>query len=132
MSNLEVIQGLYEAFGRGDIAAVLEALDPEIEWVEPELEGLLYGGTHRGLEAVTNEVLALIPQTWEKVELQPEDWIVGGDAVVVVGRFNARGKGGKEGSWRFAHVWKMRDGKGVRVEPFVDTLAEQRALGSAP
>ena len=132
MSNTEVIQGVYEAFGRGDIESVLGALHPEIEWVEPEIEGLLYGGTHRGLDAVAEEVLAVIPQTWDEVELQPEEWIDGGDTVVVLGQFNARGKGGREGSWRFAHVWKMRDGKGARVEPFVDTLAELRALGSAP
>jgi ketosteroid isomerase-like protein len=132
MSNIETIQGLYDAFGRGDIESVLEALHPEIEWVEPEIEGLPYGRTHLGPEAMTNEVLALIPQTWEKVELQPEEWIDGGDTVVVLGQFNARGKGGQQGSWRFAHVWKMRDGRGVRVEPFVDTLAEQRALGTAP
>jgi uncharacterized protein len=130
MSNIEVIQGLYDAFERGDIESVLQALHPEIEWVEPEIDGLLYGGIHCGLEAVTKEVFAVIPQTWEKVELRPEEWIDGGDTVVVLGQFNARAPGGQEGSWRFAHVWKMRDGKGVRVEPFVDTLAEQRTLAS--
>jgi ketosteroid isomerase-like protein len=50
----------------------------------------------------------------------------------VVGEFSARGKRGNEGTWRFAHVWKIRDGKGIRVEPFVDTHAEWRALGNAP
>jgi uncharacterized protein len=132
MSNVEVIQGLYEAFGRGDIESVLDGLHPEIEWVEPELESLAYGGTHRGVEAVANDVLALMPQTWEKVQLEPEEWVDGGDTVVVVGTFNARGKGGRDGSWRFAHVWKVRDGKGVRVESFYDTLAELRTLGGAP
>jgi uncharacterized protein len=63
MSNVEVIQGMYAAFERGDIGSVLGAFDPEIEWFEPEVEGLAYGGTHRGLEAVANEVLALMPQT---------------------------------------------------------------------
>jgi hypothetical protein len=66
MSQLGVIQGIYEAFGRGDMESVLDRLHPEIEWVEPEIEGLLYGGTHRGIEAVTNEVLARIPQTWAR------------------------------------------------------------------
>jgi len=131
MSNIQTVQGAYEAFGRFDIDAVLAVLDPEVEWVEPELEGLLYGGIHHGVEAVAKDVFALIPQTWEKVELQPEEWIDGGDTVVVIGRFNARAPGRQEGSWRFAHVWKMRDGKAVRVEPFVDTLVEQRALSSA-
>jgi ketosteroid isomerase-like protein len=51
--------------------------------------------------------------------------------VVVVGQFDARAKGGREGRWRFAHVWKLRDGKAVRQESFFDTLAEQRVLGGA-
>jgi hypothetical protein len=80
--------------------SVLERLHPEIEWVEPEIEGLLYGGTHHGIEAVTNEVLALIPQTWERAELHPETWIDGGNTVVVVGEFSARCKGGDERTCR--------------------------------
>ena len=132
MSNVEILKGLYEAFRQGDTQSVIAGLHPEIEWVEPELEGLLYGGTHRGLEAVIDEVLAVIPQTWERVELEPEEWIDGGDTVVVIGTFNARGKAGRDGSWRFAHVWQMLDGKGARVEPFIDTLAELRALGGVP
>jgi uncharacterized protein len=98
--------------------------------LEPEVEGLLYGGTHRGLEAVVNEVLALIPQTWQEHALRPEERIDGGGTVVVLGQFTARSKGGREGSWRFAHVWKLGDGKAVRVEAFYDTLAEQRVLSS--
>jgi ketosteroid isomerase-like protein len=97
--------------------SVLERLHPEIEWVEPELEGLLYGGTHHGIEAVTNEVLALIPQTWERAELHPETWIDGGNTVVVVGEFSARCKGGDERTWRFAHAWEIRDGKGSASSP---------------
>lgn len=128
MSNVEVVQSAYEAFARRDIESVLAVLDPEIEWIEPELEGLPYGGTHHGAEAVANEVFALIPQTWETVDVRPEELIDGGDTVVAIGQFTARAKGREEGSWRFAHVWKMRNGKALRIEPFVDTLAEQQAL----
>ena len=131
MSNVEVIQGAYDAFARGDMESVIGVLDPDIEWVEPEVEGLLYGGTHRGLESVVNEVLALMPETWEALELRPEDWIDGGDRVVVVGQFTGRGKTGRQGSWRFAHVWTLRERKAVRVESFYDTLAERRVLAPA-
>lgn len=34
--NLELIRSLYELFGRGDVPAVLAAMDPEIQWTEPE------------------------------------------------------------------------------------------------
>ena len=74
MSNVEVIRGIYGAFGRGDIESVLAALHPEIEWVEAEIEDLLYGGTHRGREAVAKDVLAVMPQTWEKAAARVSFW----------------------------------------------------------
>jgi uncharacterized protein len=32
MSNIQVVQSIYEAFGRGDVPAILERLHPEVEW----------------------------------------------------------------------------------------------------
>ena len=36
MSAVEFVSGVYEAFGRGDVPAVLGAMDPEIRWHEAE------------------------------------------------------------------------------------------------
>ena len=36
MRNVQVIRYVYEALGRGDIAAVLSAFAPDIEWREAE------------------------------------------------------------------------------------------------
>jgi ketosteroid isomerase-like protein len=30
--NVEIVQGVYEALNRGDLAAVLEKIDPDFEW----------------------------------------------------------------------------------------------------
>lgn len=32
MSNLQTVQGIYAAFGRGDVPAILERLAPDVEW----------------------------------------------------------------------------------------------------
>ena len=32
MSNVQTVQSIYEAFGRGDIPAILERLHPDVEW----------------------------------------------------------------------------------------------------
>jgi uncharacterized protein len=32
MSNIETVKGVYEAFGRGDIPAILEVIADDIEW----------------------------------------------------------------------------------------------------
>ena len=36
MSNVDLLQGIYEAFGRGDVDTVLGAMDPAIEWRQAE------------------------------------------------------------------------------------------------
>jgi ketosteroid isomerase-like protein len=36
MGNVEIVQGGYEAFGRGDVPGVLAVFDPDIEWREAE------------------------------------------------------------------------------------------------
>jgi ketosteroid isomerase-like protein len=32
MSNLQTVQNIYAAFGRGDVPAILEAMAPDVEW----------------------------------------------------------------------------------------------------
>jgi hypothetical protein len=34
--NVELVRGVYEAFGRGDVDAVFSAMEPDIEWDESE------------------------------------------------------------------------------------------------
>lgn len=34
--NTNVVRGMYEAFGKGDIPFIIAALDPEVEWWEAE------------------------------------------------------------------------------------------------
>ena len=44
--SVDVVRGVYEAFGRGDVAAVLGAMADDVEW--HEAEGMPYGGVYRG------------------------------------------------------------------------------------
>src|SRR3954447_8251301 len=128
MSNLETVQSAYQAFGSGDIEGVLAALDPGVEWIEPDV--LPFGGTHRGPQAVAEEVFAQMPGAWESFDLAPEEWIDGGDTVVMLGQITIS-KEGREATMRVAQVWKLRDGKAVRFESLQDTLATARVLGTA-
>jgi ketosteroid isomerase-like protein len=45
--NIQIAQKTYADFGRGDIAAVLNAVDENVEWVTPDI-GQAPGGTYRG------------------------------------------------------------------------------------
>lgn len=63
MTNLEIVQCMYAAFGERDRDTILELFDPQIEWVQNE--GFPGGGRHFGAEAVLNDVFAKFRQEWE-------------------------------------------------------------------
>jgi uncharacterized protein len=130
MSNLEIVQSAYQAFGEGDIKTVLAVLDPQVEWIEDDVPGLPYAGTNRGAQTVAERVFAQMPDTYESFELVPEDWIDGGDTIVMLGRVTIA-KEGREETMRVAQVWTLRNGKAVRFESFQDTHASARVLGAA-
>ena len=127
MSNLDSVRGVYDAFARGDIPAVLGFLSPHIEWTEAE--GFPYGGTYVGPEAVLNGVFMRLGTEWDGFAAVPDEFIDGGDTVVALGAYGGTYKAtGKSIQADFAHVWKVRDGKAVRFTQYVDTLIIQRAL----
>ena len=128
MSNLEVVQRAYEAFGRGDVEVVVAALDQQIEWIEGDVDGLPYAGTHHGVEAVVNNVFAQMPTTYDEFALAPQQWVDGGDTIVMLGEITLQ-KDGREATQRVAQVWTMRSGRAVRFESFSDTLQTARMLG---
>lgn len=43
-SNLEVVQELYAAFGRGDMPAMLALLDPNVQWDYPGTADVPWAG----------------------------------------------------------------------------------------
>ena len=64
------------------------------------------------------------------VEYQPEEFIAQGDTVVVLGRFTMHVKAtGKDSRSRWAHVWKVENGRASYVREYVDTLAVSQAHG---
>ena len=127
MSNLNSVKAVYKAFATGDIPTVLGALSPDIAWTEAE--GFPYGGTYHGPRAVLEGVFMRLGSEWEGFAAVPDEFIDGGDTVVVLGKYSGKYKAtGKSFEANFAHVWKMQDGKAIRFTQYVDTLLVHRAL----
>jgi ketosteroid isomerase-like protein len=119
--NVEFVKGIYGAFSRGDVPAVLGAFADDIEWFEAE--GMPYGGLHRGPEAVAQNVFGPITEDVEGFAITPEELIGSGTTVAAVVRYTGTGKAtGKALDVPVVHVWDISDGKLARFRQFIDTV----------
>jgi ketosteroid isomerase-like protein len=123
-NNLRAIRGFYDAAARGDVSALLELLDPEIEWRSPE--SLPWGGTFHGREGVREELSQLFDQPVE-FRREANEWFDEGDRVVVLLRVFGRPKGTEtEFGFTEIHIWTVRDGKIASFEGMFDTATALR------
>jgi uncharacterized protein len=122
MSNLDLVRGVYDAFGRGDVPAVLGMMDENIVWTEAE--GFPWGGSHRGSDAVLHDVFMKIAEAWEGFQAKAEEYIDDGNTVVAVGQYSGTYKEtGKEVRLPFATLWRINNGKVIEFRQFTDTMA---------
>jgi ketosteroid isomerase-like protein len=125
--NVRVVQQIYEAFGQGDVPAVLGNFDPEVEW--HAAEGLPWGGVHNGREAVAENVFGALMAAVDGFAITRDRYIDSGEFVVVLGRYGGTGKqGGKPLDAAFAHVWEFGDGKLKRFLHYTDTAKFNEAI----
>jgi len=121
--NLEVVRGLYAAFGRGDLEAMLAPLDPDVSWRTPGVPDLPTAGFRRGVSAV-REFFGLLFDTFDFADFQAQDFLAGGDKVVVLGTSREGPKGsGRLVDFRWVHVFTFKNGKIVAFEEPADVSA---------
>ncbi|HQR40039.1 MAG TPA: nuclear transport factor 2 family protein [Blastocatellia bacterium] len=125
--NTDLIRGLYEAFSRGDVPAVLGALDASVRWTEAA--GFPYGGTYVGPDAVLANVFLRLGTEWDGFAAVPQSFVAEGDTVVALGDYSGTYKAtAKAFSAPFAHVWTLANGRVVRFHQHTDTAIVQAAL----
>lgn len=130
--NVAIIQGIYDAFGRGDVAAVLGAMDAHIVWNEAENFPYSDNNPYVGPQAVAEGVFARCIGEWDGFAVDMTDLIDGGDRVVALGRYAGTSKaGGGAMHPQAVHVWTVKDGKAVAFQQYIDTLDVARAMGKA-
>ena len=127
MNNVELIKNLYQAFAQGDIPAVLQSFDENIEWTEAE--GFPYGGTYRGGESILQNVFMKLATEWTNFEAVPDELLDAGEKIVALGNYSGSFKAtGKSMTAPFAHVWSIQNGKIVNFVQYTDTLKVSEAL----
>jgi len=128
--SVEFVRGVYDAFGRGDVPAVLGAFADDIEWFEAE--GMPYGGVYRGGEAVAQNVFGPITEDVVGFALAVEELFGSGATVAAVLRYTGTGKAtGKALDVPAVHVWDIRDGKLARFRQYIDTVKYAEVVPAA-
>jgi ketosteroid isomerase-like protein len=128
VSAVAVVRRSYEAFARHDMDAVLGDMHPDIEW--HQAQGLPHGGYYKGLEEVRRNIFDPLDRDWwSEFSADPEEFVDGGDQVVVLGRYRGIAKEtGKRLDVPFVHVWTLRGDSAVRFRQFLDTAGWVEAL----
>lgn len=127
--NVELVRSAWEAWERGDMGAVFEIYDPDIVWDQTHAPGPIAGvyHGHDGVRQFFREWLA----PFESYYCHAEDFIDADDAVIVRARQGGKGKGsGVEVEMRpYWQVYRLRDGRVVRIEPYGDREEALEAVG---
>lgn len=126
--NADVIRGVYAGFASGDVASIFAKFAPDIAWTEAE--GFPYAGTYVGADAILKGVFMKLGGEWKGFKAAPEEYVAQGDTVCVIGTYSGTYRAtGKAMSAPFVHVWKLKDGRIVRLIQHTDTAVVARALG---
>jgi len=122
--NVQLIQELYAAFGRGDVPAILDQLTDDVVWYDPGPPEVPHAGAYSGREGV-GRFFARTDETLEIDEFAPTEFLAQGDRVVVLGSLHARVKEtGRSYDNEWAMVWTLRDGEVAGWQIYEDTARE--------
>ena len=130
-TNTEVVQQGYEAFGRGDIPALLEFVADDVEWIQQGPSAIPFTGTRHGHEGVA-EYFSLLDVNLDFEQFEPREFVAQDDTVVVLGFERSVMKStGRPLENEWAHVYTLRDGKIAKARLLEDTGAYAAALESS-
>lgn len=131
MDNTNLLKGLYEAFGRGDIPAVLGAMSPDIQRYEAEGNPYMPSGeAWVGPDAVLNNLFMKLGSEWDGFTVHPKSFHDAGGSVTVEARYSGTYKATwKSMDTQVCHVWDVKDGKLTRFQQYLDTAKFQDAMG---
>ena len=130
-SNTDLVRPIYEEWGRGNWEPSFDVYHPDMEWGwSDEFPGL--AGVYRDSETPNPRLRAWL-SGWDPWRAEAEDFLEIGDYVVVLATYHGRGKGsGIEITQEGAHVFKLRDGKVVRLEIFASRERAIESVRAAP
>jgi len=121
-NNISTIQSVYDAFGRGDVAAILDKLADDVDWASEASRPVApWHGPHKGKAEVPHFFQSLA-DTVDVTDFTILSIAANDTDVMVVIRFAMFVRAtGKQGQMELHHWWQFQDGKIVRYRGTEDT-----------
>ena len=124
--NLELFRRAFDAFGRQEVEAFVECMDPEIDF-EPHLA--LVEGKYHGHDGI-RQFMADASEDMEVRRTDLDEIHDLGDRVLALGTFHVRGRGsGAEDATPFALLGTIRGGRFVHMKDYGGPAEGRRAAG---
>jgi ketosteroid isomerase-like protein len=127
--NIRIVQEIYEAVGRGDVAAILERVAEDADWAaEAAGDAAPWYGRRTGKEGVAG-FFADINASVEISEFTPHSYASGDDDVQLLVDWTFRPlANGRQTSMTMHHYWQLLDGKVVRFRGSEDSALTAQAF----
>ena len=121
-ANVATVQDLYAAFGRGDVAAIIAGLSPDIDWQSVGRNSDYPAFGPRKGAAQVQEFFKLVSDNEEFSDFSPREFYAADDKVFVLGSYSLKMKQtGKPVACEWIHVFTFREGKVTRWREHTDT-----------
>jgi hypothetical protein len=127
--NLQIVQSLSHARSTGDGPLIFALMDPGIVWHEAESFPYDDRNPYIGPAAIIDGVFNRLATEWTDFQAIPNEFIDGGSAIVVLGRYSGIYKHTHHLlNAQFAHIWHVADGRIIRFQQYTDTHQAQSVV----
>jgi uncharacterized protein len=130
-ANIQLVQQLYEAFGRGDVPSILSHLADNIDWKAVGPHSVLAYYAPRSTPQEVGQFFVDLNNEVEYSHFMPVAYYADGDKVFVPGEYTytlrRNGKGGN-GNWMM--IYTLNDGKVVHWRAYEDPSVVATALST--
>lgn len=126
--NLQIVEQIYDDFGKGNISGVLNKLSNDIIWVDPGNLGNLYKGTRKGKSEVES-FFKILGETIDVTSFDVINIIPNISQVIAIGKIGGKAKTtGKSIETDWAMQWVINNDKVTYHQLYLDTNAIANAI----
>ena len=118
-TNIELLAEAFAGWGKDRPANMRELLHPDCVLEVPD--SVPYGGTFRGAEAAIAWFTQELWRWFDEFTSTPEDFIDGGDRIVLPVHVQARAKNGATMDVHNVWIYEFSEGKLVKARVYADT-----------